>query len=341
MNYIAAMQRLAQYRKDLRESNMWTQAPYNLINGLRQNRDRSHGLSVSNLKAALQSELSKNRLSSVYELFGPECAQWLERETADYENRLRQIQASAQQELDKLNKKTPSIAKTYLGIVLGFASVAMICAGAALSMTGGLLAGLAVGVVLLVLMTKKSKPDEAVLASLVSETKQLMVQYASHALSVLEPAYNAMEANRLASLDMYVQDVKAFVGERIFFLFENTPYMQQEYFIQLGMTATCEEEFGIIAQECLKADKSEQLVNLQNMVARESQEAIVNSMNQLNRTARQMHEDAEFRARQQADYNAQIVKQNQRNLANQARANEELRKARREADDREYRIRHL
>ena len=168
-----------------------------------------------------------------------------------------------------------------------------------------------------------------------------MVQYASHALSVLEPAYNAMEANRLASLDMYARDVKAFVGEYIFFLFENTPYMQQEYFIQLGMTATCEEDFGAIAQECLKADKSEQLVNLQNMVARESQEAIVKSMNQLNQTARQMHEDAEFRARQQADYNAQIIRQNQRNLANQEKANEELRKARRDAADREYRMRHL
>ena len=149
-----------------------------------------------------------------------------------------------------------------------------------------------------------------------------------------------MEENRLAKIEANARNVKEIVGERVFFLFENTPYMQQEYFIQLGMTATTEDDFNAIAQECLKADKSEQLVNLQNMVNRETRDSITQSLEKLNRTTQKMHEDAEFRAKQQAAHNAEMARQNQRNLANQAKALDELKKARKDVDDREYRMRH-
>jgi hypothetical protein len=253
-----------------------------------------------------------------------------------------QIRESARKELVKGSKKggAATVGKVYLSIVLAFASMALIAMGATTGMGIASIGGLALLAAAIFMLGKKSKPDETTLAALAAEARQLSKQYFSRVVSVLEPAYEAMEAGRLAAVEAQVREVKAMVGERVFFLFENTPYMQQEYFIQLGMTATTEEDFNAIAQECLKADKSEQLANLQNMINRETRDSITQSLEKLNRTTKQMHEDAEFRARQQAAHNAQVAKQNERNLANQAKELQELKKARKEADDREYRMRH-
>lgn len=352
MNYIRAMQRLAQYRKDLRESNTGTYAPYNIVKKMKDRcaaADRFDKNNVAEIAGAMLDQRHRDpksylreQIASDCSFFGEECAQQLEKETVEYEERMLQIQQKAQQELDKGNKKSSALGifKGYLIFVFAVMSIGLIVGGLSLDLPGAPLAGLALGAVLIFALGKKSKPNEELLTSLAAEAKKLTKQYYSKAVSVLEPAYEMMEAKRVAALEADVEEVKAAVGERVFFLFENTPYSQQEYFMQLGMTATTEDDFNAIAQECLKADKSEQLVNLQNMINRETRDSITQGLEKLNRTTQQMHEDAEFRARQQAAHNAQMEKQAQRDLANQAKALDELKKARRDADDREYRMRH-
>ena len=342
MDYIKAMQRLAKYRADLREHNSENHAPYTVIDNMKQRLDGIAHIEQHNVTKWANNILNSDEEISVLKFYGPEYAQRLQKETAEYKKQITRIKCDAQKELDK-NKKhggAEIVAKVYLYIVLGFLCLALLVMGMATHIPGATLGGMAILALLIFMMSKKSKPDEAILAALVNESKQLTRQYYTYALSVLQPAYDAMEERRLAAIEEDTKEVKAIVGERIFFLFENTPYMQQEYFIQLGMTATTEDDFNNIAQECIKADKSEQLVKLQNMINQETRDSITQSLDRLNRTTQKMHEDAEFRARQQAEHNAQIEKQNQRNLANQAKVINELKKARSDADDREYRMRH-
>lgn len=342
MDYIVAMQRLAKYRAELREANMENHTPYTIIANMKQKLDAIANIDKYNVANWAGSVSNQNDEAAVLRSFGQECAQQLAMKTSNYKSQMADIKCKAQKELDKSNKKSgaATVFKVYLGLVLGFLSLSLIVMSMSIDMPGALLGGLAIGALLIFMIGKKSKPDEEILTSLANEAKQLSYQYYSYALSILTPEYDKMEANRLAKIEANARNVKEIVGERVFFLFENTPYMQQEYFIQLGMTATTEDDFNAIAQECLKADKSEQLVNLQNMVNRETRDSITQSLEKLNRTTQKMHEDAEFRAKQQAAHNAEIAKQNQRNLANQAKALDELKKARKDADDREYRMRH-
>ena len=153
-------------------------------------------------------------------------------------------------------------------------------------------------------------------------------------------AYAGLEARQNALLDKTTEEIKAEIGERVFFLFENTPYGQQEYFIKLGMTASSEEDFNSIAQECLKADKTEHQIQVQNMINIETRNSINKSIEDLNRTARKIHEDNEFRARQQAEHNAQVARQNELSLKNQAKALDAQKKQREATEELEYRMRH-
>ena len=159
-------------------------------------------------------------------------------------------------------------------------------------------------------------------------------------LLTFEGAYADSEVRKNNALNKLAEETKAIVGERVLFLFENTPYAQQEYFIRLGMTAASEEDFNSIAKECIIADKTQQQIDLQNMISVETRNSINQKLDELNRTTKKMHEDAEFRARQQASHNAEIEKQNERNLANQRKALDEMKKAEKRAEDFEYRMRH-
>ena len=76
------------------------------------------------------------------------------------------------------------------------------------------------------------------------------------------------------------------------------------------------------------------------MIQKETSDSINKSLEKLNQTAQQMHEDAEFRARQQAEHNAQVEKQNERNLANQKKALGEMKTTKKQIEDFEYRMRH-
>ena len=263
-------------------------------------------------------------------------------ETSAYETRMLDIQRKAADEIKKGAYKplTDNALKLMGVIMLSIFALAVTFAGLALSMPSIILIGLGCGLIAILMATKKTKPDEAVLSSLVSEAQKITKNYFFELLLTFEGAYADSEVRKNSALNKLAEETKAIVGERVLFLFENTPYAQQEYFIRLGMTAASEEDFNSIAKECIIADKTQQQIDLQNMISVETRNSINQKLDELNRTTKKMHEDAEFRARQQASHNAEIEKQNERNLANQRKALDEMKKAEKRAEDFEYRMRH-
>ena len=119
MDYIAAMQRLAKYRTDLRESNVGTQAPYNFIKKMKDRSEAADRIDKSNVADWARTVLGQchgdttpylhKEIASGCSLFGEGYAQQLEKETAAYEGRMVQIRESAQKELAKGNKKSGKI----------------------------------------------------------------------------------------------------------------------------------------------------------------------------------------------------------------------------------------
>ena len=352
MNYIEAMQRLAKYREDKKINGYTLRPAYNFVERLKKNLTNTAIINNDNLvdlSGSLINQSTSNATARLDEEMRSGCAlleleytEDMQRKTANYEKQMLQIQRKAKDEIDRGTNKPLSqcTMKLFSAIMLGIFSISMFCAGIAISMNQITLGGLVLGAIAISILSKKKTINAAAMAALVSEAKKLTEDYYSEMVLITGSAYEALQARCDNELAQSEAEIKSVVGERVFFLFENTPYNQQEYFIKLGITASCENDFNTIAQECLKADKSEQLVNLQSMIQKETSDSINKSLEKLNQTAQQMHEDAEFRARQQAEHNAQVEKQNERNLANQKKALGEMKTTKKQIEDFEYRMRH-
>ncbi len=135
-------------------------------------------------------------------------------------------------------------------------------------------------------------------------------------------------------------EIKSELVENVFELYESTPLGQRSYFCDLGMAATSEADFNEIFKECLKTDKVDQQIALQNHINIETRNMLNTSINKLNNTTKQIQEDARIHASQAAEQNRQIAMQNERNLRNQGKAIGEIKKQNKLSSELEYQIRH-
>lgn len=344
MNYTEAMQYLTKYREDKRNIERSFTKAYQYIEGLKSKRASADGLNDRNIVEQTGYLLAHLGDDVKYgcDLFNIEYTEQMRAETSAYESKLLEIQSNARNELQKgVNKPlSESFLKLWGVIMLGIVAAAAFFAGLVLSMHMVTMVGIGLGFLCVIIATKKNKPDEAVLSALVSKAQSITKNYFSKLLLTFEQAYADVEARRDRALSDVAEEAKAIVGERVLLLFENTPYAQQDYFIKLGMTATSEDDFNSIAKECIIADKTQQQIDLQNMINIETRNSINQKLDELNRTTKKMHEDAEFRAKQQASHNAEVAKQNERNLANQRKTLDEMKKTKQSVEKFEYRMRH-
>ena len=366
MDYIKSMQRLAKYREEKRAAGHKLTAAYNIVNRAKErisgakSIDKYNVASQAGLLIDKYSSDAKPRLGENVQSYCNELDIAYEGEikkaTVAYERRMNEIQAGVREELKRGENKplSQNVGKIMALLVLGCTAFVMLLIVPVMMkpfLEGALLGdshlsetftiiGIGSVVAFLLVLMHKKKADETKISRYVQEVKELTPKYYGYIAPIFERAYKKIEESYNENTDKLAEQIKAEIGERVFFLFENTPYNQQEYFMKLGMTASSEEDFNSIAQECLKADKTEQQINVQNMINIETRNSINQGIEKLNRTARQMHEDAEFRARQQAEHNAQIARQNERNLGNQAKALDEMKKQRKRTEELEYQIRH-
>lgn len=362
MDYIASMQKLKKYREDKRNitSNVCNYDTF--VSKVKANITKGASINAQNLveqtknilvlapggKKTYLGENIEHMLKSLEVTYTDD----MRKATVAYEKRMLEIHNIAKETIQKgSNKPVGQSASKVMGIsMLGIFGIAMLASSAAVSSMGGvgesasticIMGGLACILGIIAILSKKKKPDENKLTELAAEAKRLTVNYFNFISTFVEKAATKMTATKQTQLKEIEDEIKAELGERVFFLFENTPYRQQEYFISLGMTASSEDDFNNIALECLKADKAQQQIDLQNDINRETRDAINKGLADLNRTAKQMHEDAEFRARVQAQQNAEMMKQNERSIKNQAKTIDELKKQTSRAEDLEYRLRHM
>lgn len=355
MNYIESMKRLAKYREDVRVINRTLTNAGGYVKQIKGKLEAAEQISNSGIVGQIDSLLDKyyndkrvhlgESIKSACEIVEKEYTENMRKATSDYENRMLEIQRAAKEEIQKgTNKPFIQDAPKFVGTVtLGMIATAMFAvsmSGIGSASTPCVVIGLGCLAAMLSIVTKKKKPDEEKLTALVSEARDLTRRYFGYISPIIDKAYAGLEARQNALLDKTTEEIKAEISERVFFLFENTPYGQQEYFIKLGMTASSEEDFNSIAQECLKADKTEHQIQVQNMINIETRNSINKSIEDLNRTARKIHEDNEFRARQQAEHNAQVARQNELSLKNQAKALDAQKKQREATEELEYRMRH-
>ena len=358
MNYIIGMKRLGQYREFKRNIGYKLSPAYNFAKEMKQRSNVDDRFTLDNFVEQSGYMIGKRYNDPKYyldedmrhgfNLLEKEYTEKVKSVVAKYENRMSAIISEAKEVIrEGTNKPLAEDGKRLFTVLfMGLVSISTLASGIAiLGMEAGIAPVICLGVSLASASAvfscfKKKTPDEAKLKALLSEAKDITNRFHSSISAVTEKAYEALEAKYNAELDAMADEVKAEVGERVFLLFENTPFNQQEYFMQLGITATTENDFNNIAQECLKADKTQQQIDMQNMINREARDAINQGIRQLNQTAKLIHEDAEFRARQQAELGAQLARQNERSLANQAKTIEELKKQKKVSEDIEYRMRH-
>lgn len=354
MNYILAMGHLNEYRETKSALGKSVGNAGNIVKNFRASKDAAARIDRNNIVS------EANRLTMTYktgdiprltqtvksniECLEAEYTMEIHNSTSAFERQMSEIGRKAQDTINKGVKKPLSQCpgKMMLSIMLAIFGIAMFGASFALKSMkyiGGnysqtcMIAGAACFLLLLCVVSIRPSVDEGKLASLVNEARNAANQYYGFICPILENAYAKLEANYSANISEKEKAIKEEIGERVFILFENTPYFQQEYFIRLGMTATCEDDFNSIAQECLKADKAQQQINLQNMINIETRNSINKGIAELNKTASRIHEDAEFRARQQAAQNEELLRQNERQLKNQSKALDQIKKSRNEAND--------
>ncbi len=351
MNYAKAMQYLTKYREDKKNIERSFTKAYQYIESLKSKRAIADGLNDRNIVEQIRYLLDQydgkaSRLGDNVkygcDLLNIKYTEQMRAETSAYESKLLEIQSNVRDELKKgVNKPlTGSFLKLFGVLMLGLLAASALFTGLALSMPKITMVGIGLGLLDVIIAIKKNKPDEAVLSALVSKAQSITKNYFSELLLTFEKAYADAEVRRDSTLSDVAEEAKAIVGERVLFLFENTPYDQQDYFIKLGMTATSEDDFNSIAKECIIADKTQQQINIQNMINIETRNSINQKLDDLNRTTKKMHEDAEFRAKQQASHNAELAKQNERNLENQRKTLDEMKKTGERVDEFEYRMRH-
>ncbi len=360
MDYINSMKRLEQYGKNKRELGHKASGAYNIAKRAEEYRTLAGSINAKNLVERTKSILrisSRDQLpylnesiKSDCEFVGIEYSGKIKTATETYERRLLDINKKAEAEMEKGMQKplAQSGAKLFAVIFLSIFGAAMLLSALAVGSMGGVgesasgvcsVLGMACIAGVIFILAHKKKPDEAELEALAEEAKRLTNSYFSSVSGVLEKGAATLEERYNSLIEAETEKIKAEIGERVFLLFENTPYRQQDYFIRLGMTATAEEDFNSIAQECLKAEKAQEQIDVQNMINIETRNSINQGIEKLNRTAKQMHEDAEFRARQQAEQNAQMIKQNDRNYKAQTKTVEEIKKQNKLAEEMEYRNR--
>lgn len=362
MDYIASMQKLKKYREDKRNitGNICNYDTF--VSQVKANITKGASINAQNLveqtknilvlaPGGKKTYLGEN-IENMYKDLEIAYTEDTRKATVAYEKRMLEIHNIAKETIQKGSSKPvgQSASKVMAISMLGIFGVAMLAASSAVSSMGGvgesasticIMGGLACILGIIAILSKKKKPDENKLTELAAEAKRLTVNYFNFISTFVEKAATKMTATKQTQLKEIEDEIKAELGERVFFLFENTPYRQQDYFISLGMTASSEDDFNNIALECLKADKAQQQIDLQNDINRETRDAINKGLADLNRTAKQMHEDAEFRAKQQAQQNAEMMKQNERSIKNQAKTIDELKKQTSRAEDLEYRLRHM
>lgn len=360
MDYIRAMKNLEKYREDKRDMTrkvtnaeaIATQTKQKAATSFNANNliDQTKNLLV--LSSDERTSGLSNYISYNCQALGMEYTEDIKRMTAEYERRMISIYQEAKEVIRKGTQKplTQDAIRLMGVLMLGMFGIAMLAAASAVSSMMGpgdsssmmcTLAGLGSLTGALAIITRKKKPDTNRLSALASDARMFTSNYFTYISSKMEEAYTGFKAKYDAELDGMESEIKAELGDRVLFLFENTPYMQQDYFISLGMTATSDEDFNVIAQECIKADKTQQQINLQNQINIDTRNAINKGIADLNRTAKQIHEDAEFRARQQAQHNAETARQNSQNLKNQAKTLDELKKQTARQEELEYKMRHM
>ena len=171
----------------------------------------------------------------------------------------------------------------------------------------------------LLLCFYKSKPDQNKLQELAAELKRTSLGYFGFLHTTFKGAYDQLDARFNEQLEQLKANAVEEIGETIVELYETVPLRQQPYFLELGVTATCENDFYAIAQECIKAEKTDQQIDLQNYIRQQAREDIDRGVREMKRSMRQIEQEI-------SAGNARIAEQNERNLQNQNKALNELKK---------------
>ena len=189
MNYAEAMHHLTKYRKDKRDIEYSFTQAYHYIEKLKRKRASADGFNRNNIveqSKFILDQYSDNtapRLSddvkSGCTLLNIEYTEKMRGETSAYETRMLDIQRKAADEIKKGAYKplTDNALKLMGVIMLSIFALAVTFAGLALSMPSIILIGLGCGLIAILMATKKTKPDEAVLSSLVSEAQKITRNY--------------------------------------------------------------------------------------------------------------------------------------------------------------------
>ena len=281
----------------------------------------------------------------------------LKKKTAAYESRVSQIRREAAEEIERGTEKPLSQnAGKIMGLLWsGCAAFVFLIlfpivfqpmlngplyeGGSSFSFAT--IIGIACLLIFISLLTRKKKPDQQKLSGLAAELKKLTHDYVNFASPIFDEAFEKLEADCEAQIEALTAEIKAEIGETVYELYENTPLGQRGYFLDLGMTATCEADFNDIVKECIKAEKTDQQIALQNHLNNEARNEITKSINKLNQTARQIQEDARAHASQMAEQNRQLAQQNERSLKNQSKTLGELKKQTKLSSDLEFQVRQV
>ena len=279
----------------------------------------------------------------------------LRKETAAYENRVTQICRDASAEIEKGREKpiSQSVGKI-MGLLWSgcaafvFLVIMPIVFGAMMSdslmdgeQTSGIFTMLGLGclAIFIAILVHKKKPNEQLLGDMESELKNLTKNYVAFVSPIFNRALGELEAKLDASITDWEDDLREELGENVMELYESVPYRQRAYFRSLGMAASCEADFNGIAMECHMAEKKDMQIDIQNYHNAEARREMAEKLDRINKTARQMREDANLHAARVEEQNRRIAQQNERNLKNQSRAIEEIKKNNQLASDLEAQMR--
>lgn len=279
----------------------------------------------------------------------------IRKETSEYESRASQICLEASDQIEKGREKplSQSVGKIMGLLWSGCAALAfLVIMPVAFSsmMSDSLMKGenisgiftmlgLASLLIFFSIIFHKKKPNEQLLSEMDSELMRLTKNYVGFISPIFAKALAALEAKIDSAIEGGEAELREELGENIMDLYESIPYRQREYFRNLGMTASCEADFNKIAMECHIAEKKDAQIDLQNYQNAEARREMSEKLEQINKTARQIHEDANLHAARMEEQNRQIAQQNELNLKNQSKAIEEIKKNNQYAADLEYQIR--